>query len=360
MYDPGVSFLSHTARVEQALGRFGALMAATLGESVFTDFDTVHGRALVALERRDLVLRVAREGRGFRESSRIVLSHSNSSGEDARFLAARPWRLDAVADAFDSLEASLAFEPGSVPIDQAFDDMGPEGKVFRPWAVAFERHYGQPLEAWDLGRETPSVCFPVVAADQNTFLGAEFGRARMRAYILDRGYAVADGLLRVVPPPSALTPAEGGLEARLMEHAPVAVSPGRWVRSVLAGVLPINVLGWPKHHGLVGRLAGLTSHLHPQLRTMWNSHFCALGHDMSLHAFSFHRMGARSWRPIREALWPLLRTASERTVADFIEGPLTRHCAELWGEVSVPEQFDALFDERLPALLSQLPTVPRG
>ncbi|MFK7991252.1 MAG: hypothetical protein AB8I08_34875 [Sandaracinaceae bacterium] len=349
---------THTARVEAALSRFGSGITQTLGEPATADFDMGSRRALIALDERDVVLAIARDGRGFSEHPQLVLSHPSCSPGDARFLASRPWQPDAIRNALDALEEELAFEPARLPIAQALDDMGREGSTLRPWAMAFERHYGQAIQAWDLGGETPSVCFPVVATDQNTFLHtpAEFERARMQAYIMDRGYAVADGLLRVVPLPASLVPPEGGLEARFIEHAPFMVSPGRWVRSVLAGTLPINIFRWPTHHGLSGRFANLSARVHPEVRTMWNSHFCALGHDMSLHAFSFHRMGASAWQPVRQALRGLLRTRREqKTAADFIEGPLTRHCVSLWYEATFPEQFDSLFTERLPELLSQLP-----
>ncbi len=238
-------------------------------------------------------------------------------------------------------------------IEEAYD--APEGGVLRQVARAFERHYRVPLRALDLGRDAPSVFFPQVAPGQNLFLRAprSFDDVRMRAYVRDLGFEVREGDLRVVPLPSSFEAREGGLVPRFVERAPVMLSPSRWVKSVVSGTLPINIR-FERESRLLHRVARVSARASDALDAMWNTHFCALGHDMSLHAFAMHRLGAEEWDPLRAALRAALRLGRAKEAADFVEGAFTRGCVDLWNDVGTPEDWDTAFARRVDSWMTEL------
>ncbi|HJK90484.1 MAG TPA: hypothetical protein RMH26_07055, partial [Polyangiaceae bacterium LLY-WYZ-15_(1-7)] len=221
-------------------------------------------------------------------------------------------------------------------------------------------------ERGEAGR--PSLAFPDVAPEQSVFLRAPAvfaNDARGRAYLADLGYGVdAGGKIAIVPLPAdfarrrAALGQRGGFDARLVP-APVALFSGRrWLRDLAGGVLPINLYG-RRAYALTRRPRALSTRLHPTFVRKWHTHFHALGHDMSLHALGWHRIGVAA----REALLAEARRTlglglrarrAAARAAIFFEERLTRTCAELWMELDAPDAFEARFDAALPTLLAAL------
>lgn len=344
---------SHRARVDAALVR----LKEALEPSVGVPFVLSARPERVLLELDRLKISIEPDGPGFRQHPRFTLAHSQCDAETATWCAARPWDLEAIAQALHRFEEDVAWAPREVPIEEAFD--APDGSVLGQVARAFERHYRVPLRALDLARDIPSIVFPQVAPGQNLFLRAprSFDDLRMRAHVRDLGFDVRDGDLRVVPLPSSFEPNEGGLVPRFVERAPVMLSPARWVRSVVSGTLPINT----RFDGdsLLHRIARASARASGSLDAMWNTHFCALGHDMSLHAFAMHRLGAEEWDPLRAALRAALRLGRAKEAADFVEGTLTRHCVRLWNEATSPEDWDVRFARHREEILDELVAATR-
>ncbi|HJL04172.1 MAG TPA: hypothetical protein RMH85_18060 [Polyangiaceae bacterium LLY-WYZ-15_(1-7)] len=370
---------AHEAAVREAERALEGALAGWLGVRVgevrgALAGEVVHARA------GGLPLRIEPTGsRGFFDAGGFVLAHGEApgAGEAARALRARLG-----GRASEPVAAALAayWEAARAPTRgrrEALDGaraaalFAGEGALLAPWVDAFAAHYGRPLGLWwpergEAGR--PSLAFPDVAPEQSVFLRAPAvfaNDARGRAYLADLGYGVdAGGKIAIVPLPAdfarrrAALGQRGGFDARLVP-APVALFSGRrWLRDLAGGVLPINLYG-RRAYALTRRPRALSTRLHPTFVRKWHTHFHALGHDMSLHALGWHRIGVAA----REALLAEARRTlglglrarrAAARAAIFFEERLTRTCAELWMELDAPDAFEARFDAALPTLLAAL------
>jgi len=177
----------------------------------------------------------------------------------------------------------------------------------------------------------------------DSFYGRGFGRGvdeRLAALGFE---ADDDGALRTVPTPEGfarrmarLGLARHGLRSEVRVGHPGV--PGRaWLRGVARGVL-------------------LTRVLPPRLARMLRVPPCddaLLAHDLGLHLLAFHMLPSRFVRWLRSRAAVALRERTG-TVADFVEGPLTRTCRDAWDDVTSPDDFFDAFRGRAPEVIAPL------
>ena len=272
-------------------------------------------------------------------------------------------RQRALSSAIDGLRSATALRPPEeLPLEDHLHELGAEAPLLEPLALAYREHYGESvaLVRWPSG--PPSLLFPDVVPEQSIFLqgSSHLERdVRFAAYLRDLGYGMVEGKLRLVPTPAAFVARrealgldEHGLRPRLVRARSPALSPRVWLRSLGRGVFPINVRGALAYR-LTRPARELGRRIHRELATLWNSHFHALGHDMSLHVFSMHRLERRHTRPLTERAHRATRALDPRrvlSVAGYVEGDLTRHCTRVWNDIDTPEAFEFQVDADFPAL----------
>jgi len=296
----------------------------------------------------------------------FALSYEGADvGEWAAEVARRltPERQRSLTFAIDRVRSVTALRPPEeVPLEEHLHELGSEASLLEPLAHEYREHYGESiaLVRWRSG--PPSLLFPDVVPEQSLFLNGSqhLDRdVRFAAYLRDLGYGMAGGKLRLVPTPAAFVARrramglEGrGFEPRLIQARTPVLSSRAWLRSIGEGVFPINLRG-ELAYLLTRPVREAGRRLHPEIATMWHTHFHALGHDMSLHVFGMHRLEERHTRTLTAQATKAARTLRPRaavTVARFVEGDLTRHCVNVWNAIDRPDAFEGEVDEGLPTL----------
>ncbi|MEZ4335584.1 MAG: hypothetical protein R3B82_03060 [Sandaracinaceae bacterium] len=360
-----------SAAIETACDRFEAWLGPQLGPEVElldtrVAFDATGWsvRCRARVPDAELELRLA-EGPSLESPSLTV-------GGPGHWRAALDGRVDLAraTDAVSHLRRAVAPQaPRREPLDgaRARALLGAEGALLADTIDAFARAYGAPLEAvWLEGDDTPSIGFPPVVTDQEVLMYAPppFRQdAHTVAYVEDLGFAVdARDRVHVVPVPSAFARrrrrlgVDGGLRPELRVLFGALYSPRAWLASIARGVFPMNV-----HGGVAGTLARASRlPLTRSHRQKVNNHFHALGHDMGMHALAMHRVPSARMAELRRLARVALRRGRARPAASFFEERLTRACVETWARTARPEDFEARFDERYPALRAELARIAHG
>lgn len=180
-------------------------------------------------------------------------------------------------------------------------------------------------------------------------------RRRFREYLARLGFALdAHGIARTVPLPetfrtavNALTGHEPAWMPRLEPVDFHRLGHRAWAECVAGGVLPTMVPAT----ALVAPLRWLPAALSRDISFAPGM----LAHDMSLHAFAFHRVRPEAMEPfvasalVRRSSWRTRRRLLSR-MAYWFERSLTRAAWDVWRQVDRPEAFDALFAEKGPSL----------
>ena len=357
-----------TQTTEAALGRFGEEASAALGVEVdhvrLFDGGGQPWRIGLRTSEARLWLDEPSSDKALVHTDTFALSYEGrDAGPWARTLTERltPERQRALDFAIDRLRETTALRPPEeLPLEDHLHELGGEASLLAPLAHAYREHYGESISLVRWRSGPPSLLFPDVVPEQSLFLhGSEHlaRDARFAAYLHDLGYGMIEGKLRLVPTPAGFADRRRtmgldgrGFEPRLMLARSPVLSSRTWLRSLGEGIFPINLRGRLAYR-LTRPAREVGRRLHPEVATMWHTHFHALGHDMSLHVFGMHRLEQRHTRELiaraaKAARAPRPRSAV--TVAGFFEGDLTRHCVQVWNRIDRPDAFELQVDEGLP------------
>ncbi|MGB1012828.1 MAG: hypothetical protein ACPG4T_01750 [Nannocystaceae bacterium] len=293
------------------------------------------------------------------------------------------------AQAFDqSHVAALAWVTEHSPKPAAPEDLRPPGPevsvealgeerpLLEPLLQGFASHFGQPIRLYRCARqgipEAIVLHYPEVSGNR-VFLNAPrkfrdddrfvryFGRLGFRC---DPDYEV-----RQIPTPMSfrrLAAAAGNGDngfrpALVLRHELIYVA-NTWFGHVLQGTFPMNT-GYPWLYRSSKKLRPWIRRIQP-LHELWDTHFHALGHDMSLHILLTHaiergpliRLCERVRLSQAQHLGRTRGLLNPLPLIMFFEEDLTAHCLDVWARVDRPEDFSKMFaasQERLDAMLER-------
>ncbi len=383
-----------------ALSRIGVALRARVGEEQIAlhigppgnDGLVRHGRFTLLEQglRKDDGAACGSEGRerGFSEASRAWLRSLGRRSSKAEHASWGEQVADLVEAAQEDAERALSIRPlhESLADWSPMADLGtpsgvpgavgtktpPDAKVraeaalLAPMARAYEQFYGVPLPVVQVGsidsesEPDASVVFANVAPQQSLFMPtpAPFAHDYMRrAYLHDLGFDAPDGLIRTVPLPSTYARRfrrifghAPTLRPRLLAATAVVLSPRRWLRHLVRQEFPINVRSMAAYRG--SRLPRwVFRHV---LRTMWNTHFHAFGHDMSMHVLATHRIHRASMTRLLHLAAQAEQRGRAKGAAAFFEETLTQCCLGLWRRGVAPDAFGDAFEGHMEEMSAAL------